>query len=74
MSVLIQPNSSRSKAFRRGFLKGLGAPIVLFGTFDLVNSANADFAPVPLPKRSRGSLSDDWKAVGRELTGASKLG
>lgn len=74
MSVLIQPNSSRAAAFKRGFLKGLGAPIVLFGTFDLAQSEADDFKPIELPKRVRGSLKDDWRAVGNALSGAAKLG
>lgn len=74
MSVLVKANSTRAYAFKRGFWKGLGAPVVLFGTFDLEQSENQDFAPKSLPKRKHGSLSDDWRAVGKSLNEACKIG
>jgi len=74
MSVLVKANSTRAHAFKRGFWKGLGAPVVLFGTFDLEGDGREELAPKPLPKRARGSIAEDWKAVGREISGAIKIG
>ncbi len=74
MSVLIKANSARAQAFRRGFWKGLGAPVALFGTFDLECSSSEDLKPKSLPKREYGGIADDWKAVGRSIAGASKIG
>ena len=74
MSVLVKANSTRAQAFRRGFWKGLGAPIALFGTFDLECTSDEDLKPKPLPKRRHGGIADDWRAVGREIAGATKIG
>jgi hypothetical protein len=74
MSVLIKASSTRAQAFRRGFWKGLGAPAMLFGTFDIEQTEAKDFEPKPLPKRKRGTVRDDWKAVGREISKAAEIG
>lgn len=74
MSFLVKANSTRAQAFRRGFWKGLGAPVVLRGTHDLELTESKDFAPKPLPKRNRGSTSDDWRAVGSEIREACRIG
>ena len=74
MSVLIKANSTRAQAFRRGFWKGLGAPVALFGTFDLEFSSDEDLKPKPLPVRHRGSIAEDWRKVGSDIVEAVKLG
>jgi hypothetical protein len=74
MSVLVKANSTRAQAFKIGFWKGLGAPVVLFGNFDLEYGNAEHFQPKSLPTRKRGSISEDWKAVGKQIAGATKLG
>lgn len=74
MSVLVKVSSTRAQAFRRGFWKGLGAPVVLFGTFDLDQASADDFKPKPLPVRHRGNVAEDWKKVGADIVEAAKLG
>ncbi|QTW17804.1 hypothetical protein [Comamonas kerstersii] len=74
MSVLVKANSTRAQAFKRGFWKGLGAPVVLFGTFDVELTESKDFQPKPLPARKRGSIASDWRAVGQSIDEACKVG
>lgn len=74
MSVLVKANSNRAQAFKRGFWKGLGAPVVLFGTFDLEMSTDEDLKPKPLPERHRGNIAEDWRKVGSDIFEAVKLG
>ncbi|MDR3005200.1 MAG: hypothetical protein LBV14_13315 [Acidovorax sp.] len=74
MSVLIKANSTRAQAFKRGFWKGLGAPVVLFGNFDLEMADAEDLKPKPLPVRHRGNIAEDWKKVGSDIVEAVKLG
>lgn len=74
MSVLVKANSTRAQSFKRGFWKGLGAPVVLFGTYDLEQTDSQDFQPQQLPARKRGSLAGDWRAVGQSLDKACKVG
>jgi len=74
MSVVVKANSTRAQAFKRGLLKGLGAPVMLFGTFEIECGKPADLAFKPLPQRKRGSVADDWKAVGRGIAEAARVG
>lgn len=74
MSVLVKANSTRAQAFKSGFWKGLGAPVVLFGSFDLDQATAEDLKPKPLPARSRGTVADDWKKVGTYIVEAVKIG
>lgn len=74
MSVLVKADSKRAQAFKRGFWKGLGAPVLLFGTFDMEQADSKDFQPKSLPSRKRGSIASDWRAVGESLEKACKVG
>lgn len=71
---MMKASSTRAQAFKRGFWKGLGAPVVLFGTFDLDLSTDEDLKPKPLPVRHRGNIADDWRKVGLDIVEAVKLG
>lgn len=69
LPIVVQVNSGKKQAFVAGFWKGLGAPAVLFG--DQVSDPDiCDFKPRPLPKRNKGTASDDWKVVGADLRNA----
>ena len=68
--VLLRLSHTRKQAFRHGFLKGLGAPIVLFGDFRL-DSVSQDYDFKPLPSRQHGSIASDWRKVGEELKTAA---
>lgn len=74
MSVLVKANSDRVQAFKSGFWKGLGAPVALFGTFDLDLSTDEDLKPKQLPQRHRGNIAEDWQKVGVDIVEAVKIG
>lgn len=64
--ILIDFNGSPAQAFRRGFLKGLAAPVMLFsaGNFPAPRAA----APLTVPARSDAeALAGDWQRVGDDL-------
>lgn len=71
--VLLRLSHTRKQAFRHGFLKGLGAPILLFGEFRL-DPAVQDYDFKPLPSRQHGSIASDWSKVGEELKTATARG
>lgn len=69
--AIVKPNATRRQAFKHGFLKGLGAPIMLFGNYELDSSiATCEFKP--LPSRKRGSIAGDWRQVGLAIRSAVK--
>jgi hypothetical protein len=62
---LILSEDKRS-AFKRGLWKGIGAPWMLFSSFDLPPEAQPlDFTP--LAKSQHSSKEDDWVRVGNAL-------
>ena len=71
--VLFRLSHTCKQTFRHGFLKGLGAPILLFGEFDL-DPALLDYDFRPLPSRKKGSIKSDWLKVGQELKAATPCG
>lgn len=71
--VLLRLSHTRKQAFRHGFLKGLGAPILLFGEFEL-DPVIEDCDFKPLPDRKHGSVASDWRTVGEELKTAACRG
>lgn len=70
--TLVSLRASPRDAFACGFWKGLGAPVVLFGTHELPEEAAVQLQSIP--DRDFGSLDDDWKAVGEDLSKAISLG
>lgn len=69
--AIVELNTTRRQAFKRGFLKGLGSPMLIFGNFKLDPSiANCEFQP--LPSRKRGSIAGDWLRVGSSIRSAMK--
>ena len=69
--AIVKLNSTRRQAFRRGFVKGLGAPAMLFGEHAL-DADIADYNFKPLPTRKHGSIAGDWLRVGSALRSAAK--
>lgn len=65
----IRFSEPRKHAFRHGFLKGLAAPVNLFGDFE-VDPLIRDFEPRPLEQRPLGTVADDWRKVGEDLRAA----
>lgn len=69
--AIVELNTKRHQAFKRGFLKGLGSPMLIFGNFELDASvAKCEFQP--LPQRKRGSIAGDWLQVGSAIKSAMK--
>ncbi len=51
------------EAFAQGFLKGLGAPAVLFGCFEMPDMP--EIKPLEMPTRQdQEALAEDWRKVG----------
>lgn len=71
--AIVKLSSTRRQAFRHGFLKGLGAPVMLFGDFPL-DSAMTNYEFQPLPSRKHGSVAGDWLRVGAAIKSAVKKG
>ena len=70
-NAIVKINNTRRQAFRHGFLKGLGAPVMLFGEHALDGDIT-DYAFKPLPSRKHGSIAGDWFRVGSALRSAAK--
>lgn len=67
--LLIDFGKTPSEAFAQGFLKGLGAPAVLFGRFEAPGIVK--IRPLELPsKQDQESLADDWRKVGKDIQAA----
>lgn len=63
---LLDFNDTPKQAFVNGFMKGLGAPLMLFGTYNA--PALAPLQMIPLSKTSQmKSLHNDWLRVGMDL-------
>ncbi len=67
--VILEFNRSPVRTFTRGFLKGLGAPFVLYGQFQV-----APVAAIPrvthVDEGTEQSLARDWVAVRKDLMSA----
>jgi len=60
--MLLDFSHNNSEAFVRGFIKGLAAPILLFGMFPAPPMMNAPF--ISLDSVTKKSINDDWNAIG----------
>ncbi len=66
--ILLDFNSKPRAAFAQGFLKGLGAPVVLFGKFA------APQLPVVhqvVPPGQLSSIAGDWSNIGNDIRNAT---
>jgi len=71
--VIVNLSHKGRQAFKLGFLKGLGAPAMLFGSH-CIDSSISDYEFKALPARRHGSLQGDWLRVGSEIRAAAKRG
>jgi len=62
----------RKSSFARGFLKGLGAPYVLFGSFDVGIEIPAVDPVIPSTGLNQGSAGD-WNRIGKDMRTAIRL-
>ena len=57
------------EAFVRGFWKGLGAPYLLYGEFEL--PPLPDLPPLDLPLiDAQAAIAHDWRKVGQDIRAA----
>jgi hypothetical protein len=68
--LLIDLKVSRKTAFASGFLKGLGAPFLLYGSFDAPALPSIDQVTLPKRKNDREALAGDWEKVGCNIRSA----
>ena len=73
--LIIDFSASAKQSFAKGFLKGLGAPFLLFGTFE-GGQTPAKVEAVVLPGRqSFDAIAGDWAKVGIDIrSSAEKYG
>lgn len=66
--ILLDFNSSPRAAFAQGFLKGLGAPVVLFGHF-----AGPQIPAVQqiVPPGQSSTIAGDWAKIGDDIRNAT---
>lgn len=66
--LLINPKHSKTLAFKHGFLKGLGAPFLIFGNFSAPKAVAIE--PVVVPEATGNGT--DWLMVGRDIKVATQ--
>ena len=67
--ALINFNDTPTRAFVRGFWKGMAAPLMLFSSFSVPAEVKVpEFKPLPRPRSGAG---DQWLKVGEALREAS---
>lgn len=66
--LLIDFNSKPRTAFFRGFLRGLGAPVMLFENFE-----EPQIPPVQqvVPPAQLATIGGDWATVGNDIRNAT---
>lgn len=65
---VIDLSASQRKALGSGFMKGLGAPFILYGHFDS-SAVIPDVTPV-VPATGASGLAGDWKRIGQDMRSA----
>ncbi len=60
--TLIDFNDSSQTAFTKAFLKGLAAPVMLFGMFDMPDCVRVPMIP-PHDTKPAKSITDDMETV-----------
>ncbi|MCX7112605.1 MAG: hypothetical protein NTX45_21270 [Proteobacteria bacterium] len=70
--LLIDFDKTDRDAFARGFLKGLGAPYVLFGKFEYGTIPEIRIVS-PIFTDINDSISSDWRNVGTDIRNAIEL-
>lgn len=69
--LVIDLTASQSTALSSGFLKGLGAPFILYGHFD--SSVVIPAVTPVVPATGASGLAGDWKRIGRDMRSAIHL-
>ena len=57
------------EAFVRGFWKGLGAPYLLYGEFDMPPLPEIQAVDLPLTD-AQAAIAQDWRKVGQDIRAA----
>jgi hypothetical protein len=66
--ILLDFNFKPRAAFAQGFLKGLGAPVVLFGRFA---APQLPVVPQVVPPGRSSSIAGDWSNIGNDIRNAT---
>lgn len=66
--LLIDFNSKPRVAFAHGFLKGLAAPVVLFGNFA---APQIPAVQQIVPPGQRSTIAGDWSKIGDDIRNAT---
>jgi len=65
--VIIDFSNTPKQAFKSGFIKGLSAPIMLFGRFNAPNLPKINTISLPTINTEQ-ALSNDWKVIGNDFS------
>lgn len=63
---LLDFSDTNHQAFSHGFFKGLAAPVMLFGQFDLPETQKIEKITVPSID-AKQALENDWIAIGNDF-------
>ena len=63
---LLDFSDTNRQAFSHGFFKGLAAPVMLFGQFDLPDTQKIEKITVS-PIDAKQALENDWVAIGDDF-------
>lgn len=64
--IILDFSNTSKQAFKHGFMKGLSAPVMLFGQFTV--PPLREIKPITPPSiNDEQALANDWKAIGMDF-------
>ncbi|MDQ7745418.1 hypothetical protein [Hydrogenophaga pseudoflava] len=60
------------RAFSRGLSRGLGAPVLIYSSYDLPEELEPQYMPVSNPAAKTSGIKGDWLRVGHLIREAYK--
>lgn len=68
--LILNFNTTLRKAFSHGFVKGLAAPYLIYGSFASPAPQQVDIVRVPEAQHPDGALAADWSKIGLDVKSA----
>lgn len=70
--VIIDFSDSPLESFKKGFKKGLGAPLMLYGNFQAPETPTVGVVVVANRVNDSAAIAKDWHSVGDDVRAAVK--
>ena len=70
--LIIDFKKTTKESFRNGFAKGVCAPLMLFGSFDVQPPRRIDYIELPTIS-TKDALKNDWIAIGNDFNKVIEL-